>query len=452
MGSLLLGVSDFRTLRHNRRTLRGERLRDYQHGELGALVRFAVERSAFYRELYRGHDLSDFAALPTIDKTIATEQFDELNTAGLTREEVLAFALEMEASGDPLRTLRAPDGREYVIGMSSGTSGNKGLVVTPRELTVRLPFVFAARSGIPMRLLPWRICFMLRVFNQGFADIDSPLVHLRYVNTMTPPAQVAAEITEMRANVLTAPPSVLLELAGIASRMPSVRFLISYADVLDDDAAERIRSAFGVPLVQLYQASEGPIASACEHGTLHINEDLVYVELLDERGRPITEPGARAERMLVTNLVNRAQPLIRYEMGDLIELGPPCACGSGFRTVSRVLGRADDALRLPHSSGEVRPVWPDLVARWVISASEDVREYQVVQRIDGSLLVRLHVGGGEAWVSARDSVERALRLHLVELGFVPPPMVFVDEPPAPSASGKRKRFVRETRDAGEGSA
>lgn len=436
------GIADFLTLRRNFRTLRGERLAAHQRSACRELVDFAVAHSTFYRDLYAGHDLDRFDSLPTIDKASATANFDSLNTAGLTREQVELFALDMERSGQHLRYLRGPDGREFVIGMSSGTSGSRGLVVTDRALTERLPFVFAARSGLPLSLLPWRIVFMLRVFSQAFQDINAPLVRLDYVNTMTPVELVLAKVSDMKANVLMAPPSVLRILAAHATRMPSLRLLVAYAEVLAEDDELAIRTAFGLPLIQIYQASEGPIGCTCARGTLHVNEDLVYVELLGDDGGPVTEPGARAHKMLVTNLYNRAQPIIRYELNDLIELGEPCPCGSGFRTIRKVLGRADEVLWFATSAGGRQYVFPDLASRWIISASDYVAEYRVEQAADDSLSIELSVTRSDALAQTQEAVRDAFAEGLARYGCVTPEIRFAGPVTPLEPGSKRKRFVR----------
>ena len=442
LAGITQGIADYLTLRHDFRTLRGDALHDYQRRQCRELVGFAAANSALYRRLYEGLDLDRFEALPTVDKAAVTTGFDDLNTAGLRRSEVEAFALQMERSGDHLRYLRGPDGREFVIGMSSGTSGSRGLVVTERALTRRLPLVFAARSGLPLRLAPWRIAFMLRVFSQAFQDINSPLVRLDYINTMTPVEEVVAHVAEMRANVLMAPPSVMRILASEAKRMPGLRLLVSIAEVLHDDDEAEIRARFGLPLIQIYQASEGVVGCTCAHGTLHINEDLVYVELLDDDGLPVTEPGARARRMLVTNLYNRVQPLIRYELNDLIELGEPCACGSGFRTIRKVLGRSDDVFWFATASAGRQYVFPDLMSRWIISASDDVVEYRVEQTGSDDLTVWLDVTPADARARAETLVREALERELRRYGCTVPAIRFGGGVPPLAPGAKRKRFVR----------
>ena len=75
---------------------------------------------------------------------------------------------------------------------------------------------------------------------------------------------------------------------------------------------------------------------------MHLSEDLVIVEPVDEQGRPVA-PGDRAAKVYLTNLFNRVLPLIRYEITDEVTiLTEPCPCGSAHRCVADIQGRLDD--------------------------------------------------------------------------------------------------------------
>jgi phenylacetate-coenzyme A ligase PaaK-like adenylate-forming protein len=127
------------------------------------------------------------------------------------------------------------------------------------------------------------------------------------------------------------------------------------------------------------------MASTCHYGNLHINEDLVYIELYDEQGREVNDTATIPSKMIVTNLVNRAQPLIRYEMNDLVRLGEKCPCGSNFRVIKQIIGRSDDILsfsgdgeREGEGEGEIIHIFPDVFSRWVITQNPNIREFRVV--------------------------------------------------------------------------
>lgn len=439
----LQGLVDFVQLRWRFAHLRSERLARYQRAALARLVRLAVARSPFYRDHYAGRDLDDLRSLPTIDKATMMAAFDRLNTEGIALDDAMAFALAAERDKRYLGYFR----ERFVVGLSSGTSGARGLYLTDRAISQRLPFAFLARSGLPWRLLPYRIAFFLRVFSQGFADIASPLITLRYVPTMMPVAEAVERINALRANVLMGPPSMLRLLARERARITApIGIVVSYAEVLDEADRARLASAFGVRVIEIYQASEGLIACPCREGRLHINEDLVHVELQDEAGRELTRTGVPCRRMLVTNLYNEVQPLIRYVMNDLVVLGPPCRCGSGFRVIDRVVGRDDDILYFPRAAGPPGHVFPDVVSRWIIAASPRILEYVVDQPALGEVQVTLELEAGADPPAELDRVERALRAGLAEHGLLAT-AVQLRAGKVVRDSGKFKRFRRAFRPA-----
>jgi len=397
---IIQGIKDYRLLRKNMYQMTRSEVMVYQREQLLQMVDYASANSPFYKDLYQGtlyqreenqtEEIYNidcekaFFNLPIINKQIMMDHFDDLNTCGLKKEEVLEFALKQELSGDYAGYYKG----SYVIGLSSGTSGNKGIFVTPREMTERLPFVFLARGGIPLAYLPFRILFLLRVFSQGFSDINSPFIKLNYMSTMTAPEELIDRINKQKLTIIMAPPSMLRILLGYAEKICiPLKMIISYAEVLEEEEKDRIEKAFKCKVNEIYQASEGQLGSTCKCGNLHINEDLVFVELYDEAGKEVNEPGKMASKMLVTNLVNKAQPLIRYEMNDLVILGEKCLCGSSFRVIEKILGRHDDVLYLKTFSGEIKAVFPDLFARWIITTDDKIREFKVFQKSNEELAI-----------------------------------------------------------------
>jgi putative adenylate-forming enzyme len=420
-----------------------ENIHQHQWRAVEALLAVVREKSPFYQDRYRDREvrsLAEFAKLPTIHKAAMMENFDRLNTAGLKKDELVTYAVEKELARDYLGYYAG----EYVVGLSSGTSGAKGIYVTPKSLTERLPAVFLARGGIPLRLLPFRILFLLRVFSQGFADIRAPLISLTYLSTMTDPTEIVERMNADRINVLMAPPSLLrVLLPHIGKIRVKPKRVVSYAEVLEREEKERLQRAFGCPVVEIYQASEGPIGSACRRGTLHLNEDLVYVELFDEGGDPVTEPEKTARRMIITNLLNTVQPLIRYEMNDFVELGGPCPCGSRFRSIAKVIGRNDDVFVFRAPDGTIRPVFPDLISRWIITSSDAIREYRVEQHGAGDLDVTVETTGESDQAAVEAALVQRFRTELSAFGIAAPVRVRFEKIPLLPDNRKFKRFVRE---------
>jgi phenylacetate-coenzyme A ligase PaaK-like adenylate-forming protein len=75
---------------------------------------------------------------------------------------------------------------------------------------------------------------------------------------------------------------------------------------------------------------------------IHLAEDLVIVEVVDEANRPVP-PGVQGAKVLVTTMFNRVLPVVRYELSDLVTMVPGhCSCGSPCRRIEDIQGRAEE--------------------------------------------------------------------------------------------------------------
>ena len=143
---------------------------------------------------------------------------------------------------------------------------------------------------------------------------------------------------------------------------------------------------------------------------MHLFDDMCIVENVDEDGAPVPA-GEIGSRLLVTNLFNPVQPLIRFELTDLVAIEPePCPCGRTLMRLRSLEGRAEDVLRL--GGVTVHPLQFALV-----TADPDVREFQVVQ--EGEAL-RLRVALRDGSDGAEERLGQGLCARLAELGVARP--------------------------------
>jgi putative adenylate-forming enzyme len=386
---MIRAIHDYIVLKHRQKNYTQKQIERFQFKHIKKMINYAKKHSPFYEHQFKDieiHSMEDFRKLSIINKQIMMENFSILNTEHIVLADAMSYALEKEENKDYLGYYQ----NRFVLGLSSGTSGNKGLYITPKEMTKRLPAVFLARGGVSIKDLPLRILFCLRVFSQGFNDINAPFIKLKYTSTMTPPEEVIKMLNEYRINVWMAPPSMVRLILPYQKQLKiKLKKLITYAEVLTNEDKKRFEEAFQTQVLEIYQASEGQIASPCKLGHLHINEDLVHIDLYDENNQLIDEPHVVGHKMVLTNLINKAQPLIRYQMNDMIVLDEKCACGSNFRTIKNILGRSDDLLYFYNENHEVQYVFPDLFSRWIITTSDDIREFQVFQELIGHLIIKI---------------------------------------------------------------
>lgn len=216
-------------------------------------------------------------------------------------------------------------------------------------------------------------------------------------------------------------------------RLPGLRQIYSMGETLSPELREEVGAVFDVKITDCYSSEEaGYLAFQCpDAGLYHVMAETVIVELLDAEGQPCAEgqPG----RVVVTDLRNFATPLIRYDIGDYAEFGPPCPCGRGLPTLRRILGRERNLILMPDGARH----WP-LVGFSRFRDIAPVVQYQVVQdgrqSIETRLVVSRPLTAGE---------EDDLRAHIQQsLGFAfDLRFTYFDERIPTGPTGKFEEFV-----------
>jgi phenylacetate-CoA ligase len=218
-------------------------------------------------------------------------------------------------------------------------------------------------------------------------------------------------------------------------RALGIKVAVTTAEVLKDDQRERIRAAFGCPVADSYGCAEvGIVGLECEHGHMHVTVESVRVDMLP------SEDGRR--ELLLTDLHNYAQPVLRYQVGDLLEPDPgPCPCGRGLPLLGRVFGRAGDTLVFPDGR-RVNANLPSYIFK-AHGREGTVREYQFVQFPSGR--VELRVRPGPNWV---DGIPERLRREVREALGLEVELKSVDSFER-RGRGKHRDYIR-AEDIGEG--
>lgn len=167
--------------------------------------------------------------------------------------------------------------------------------------------------------------------------------------------------------------AIVAEMERTGQRLPQLRSVRTLSETVSTRLREDVRRVFAVGIEDIYTSQEfGVMATQCpEHGSYHVSETIL-LEVVDDAGRPCG-PG-EIGRLLVTDLVNYATPLIRYEIGDYAEAGAPCACGRGLPAIRRFLGRERNLVLLPDGTRH----WPVVgFHRW--GKVPPIRQFQFIQ-------------------------------------------------------------------------
>jgi phenylacetate-coenzyme A ligase PaaK-like adenylate-forming protein len=228
-----------------------------------------------------------------------------------------------------------------------------------------------------------------------------------------------------------------------AGRLRISPLVISSGGVLLAPAVRRrAEVVFGCLVNESYAASEAmPLALPCRFGRLHLNSDWFVVEPVDADGQPVPA-GSRSDGLLVTNLANFVQPVIRYQLGDSVTVTDGrCACGSPLATIT-VEGRTDEILQVPRVGGGEVGLLPMAIGT-AVEETSGVRRYQVLQTAPDVLTVRLdhepETDRAEVWARVQAGLSDLLRAH----GAADVTLHLADEPPQPNPrSGKLRHVLR----------
>jgi phenylacetate-CoA ligase len=214
--------------------------------------------------------------------------------------------------------------------------------------------------------------------------------------------------------------------------LPTLRHIQTVGETLPPQLRDQVRDATGLEIADIYSSTEaGYIACTCPQSGLYHVVETVLVEILDAGGAPCAE--GEVGRVVVSDLRNFATPLIRYDIGDYAQAGPPCPCGRGLPTLRRLHGRERNLILMPDGTRH----WP-LVGFARFREIAPVIQYQLIQDGRESVEVRLVVAR-----ALTQSEEDALAAHIREaLGFAfALCFVYFDRQIPLGANGKFEEFV-----------
>jgi phenylacetate-coenzyme A ligase PaaK-like adenylate-forming protein len=337
----------------------------------------------------------------------------------------------------------------YVVLATSGSTGRRGVFLfAPREwvraiAAITRPIAWATheRSGRPPRAALIASGASWHYSARVGAALQNRLVPALRLDAATPIGELVAALNDWRPEAIATYPSVLRELAAAARagelRIP-LRHVATSAEVLTDEVRAAVRNAWQVNVQDTYGATEyAPIASECPLGRRHLFENGAIIEVVDDAGRAVA-PGQRGARLLLTVFDRWTQPLIRYELSDLVRLsGERCPCGRPYRTLDFIEGREEDILRFPviHGAGTVA-IHPNQFHEVLERTAVDA--WQVERTADA---VNVRLVGRNAGVLATEVAARVAALFAAAGAAAPPVRVQVVDCLQRGASGKAPLVV-----------
>jgi phenylacetate-CoA ligase len=314
-----------------------ERLAELQLERLRAATSYAYEHCAYYRKAWRAApqlgSLRDFGGIPLLSKQAVRDHIDELRS----NEYPVDRLITAKTGGSTGRALdlyfdvRCQEWRNAAALRADGWAGwRPGMLIGALWGTPPVPRTFKEKV---------RNALHDRTFYLDTMRLDDATMR-----------DFAAQMNARNARALFGHAHSLFVFARFLEQeripMRPLAAIIATSMMLLEAERRVIERVFGVAVTNRYGCEEvGLIACECErHRGLHVNAEHVYVEILRRDGSAAA-PGEEGQ-IVVTDLVNRGMPLLRYAIEDMgVWAGRRCECGRALPLIERLVGRVADFLK-----------------------------------------------------------------------------------------------------------
>lgn len=333
-----------------------------------------LSQSKFYKPLVSDSRL--LLNLPIVNKDIFMREFDTINTCNIQLKEAMTAAVNAEYSRDFSSLING-----ITIGLSTGTSGNKGcFLVSESERALWVACVLDRVIGISFHKR--KVAFFLRANSNLYQSVQSNLLEFHYFDILKNNETNIIDLQNLQAHIIVAQPGMLMLIAneiekGNICLAPTQ--VISIAEVLTEEDKHYLEKIFKQIIHQVYQCTEGLLATTCKFGTLHFNEDFLIIEK-----KYVNEEKTKFHP-IITDLLRISQPIIRYELNDIVTSKNNCPCGNKMLAIAQIEGRSDDILLFNDIAHKEVKLFPDVFRRAIVLADESISDYAVVQYAPDSM-------------------------------------------------------------------
>jgi phenylacetate-coenzyme A ligase PaaK-like adenylate-forming protein len=371
-----------------------------QHARLAEIVDYARTNSPYYSELYKNlpERVEDIRLLPVTSKNELMAHFDDWVTdRNVKIEDVRAFVNNPDIVGELYQG-------KYTVATTSGTTGNHGIFLMDNQ-AIAVNFALSLRAMgtwlgtddiIKLLIRGGRMAVVAAT--DGHFLVSSGISRMRKASKLLSSAiqffSVHTPISELVDQLNQFDPAIVIGYASVISLLGDEQAAgrLHINPVLVQPAGEavedynRIANLFNAKVHDLYGATECPfLTSDCKYGWY--NTDWAVIEPVNAGYQPV-QPGEQSHTVLLSNLANRVQPILRYDLGDRVQMRADlCPCGNPHPAI-HVQGRTADVLTFLSERRQQVVIAP-LVFVTLIDRIPGVRMFQIVQTTPTSLSVRL---------------------------------------------------------------
>ena len=367
-----------------------EQLEERQREKLKSILIHAYEGTKYYREVFRKINFSPYqlkdsheiAELPFLTKDIIRERFNELIASNI-KKELITEASTGGSTGVPMRFLRDRYSLYLRKGQELYFDGWMGYELGDKVAL----FVAASHFDGSIDRLKDKI---KNATYERMLRFDPHHITDEYMDNFV------SKYEKFGPSMIKCFPNSLFVFAEFIKskgiELPAVRAISCTGENLYKHQRDLFEEVFGGEVFEKVGTREsGVIACECRmHKGMHVFTEGVFLEILNDQGQiaKLGEPG----RVIITDLFNKAMPLIRYEIGDMATVsdGRMCECGSALPLIEKLLGRERDIIIDSYGNPKPGYLFTEIILDLNLSG-----QFQVVQPDRNSLVVKVVKKSGE---------------------------------------------------------
>lgn len=315
-------------------------LQECQNQGLVKLLRYANKNSPYYRALFNEYDIQiediysikELSALPFLTKDIIRRN------KGIIKDNQSGKLIHYQtggSSGEPLQFYVSKTRISHDVAAKWRATNWWGVDIGDKELVI---WGSGIECGNQSLLRAWR--------DKAFRSYLVPARELSLERL----DDIIQHIIDFKPRMLFGYPSILSHIAkravqqNVSCHQLGIQVAFVTSEVLDESQKQLIEKTFGCPVANGYGGRDaGFLAHQCPKGSMHITQEDVILEIIDENDRPV-KPGEAGE-IVVTHLQSYGFPFIRYRTGDLGRLSNrTCNCGRGLMILDDIIGRSSDLI------------------------------------------------------------------------------------------------------------
>ncbi|MDN7244506.1 phenylacetate--CoA ligase family protein [Planococcus shenhongbingii] len=336
--------------------------KEHQQLEMQKLLKHAYANSPFYRDYYKDIDIEsiqsieDLKKLPILEKETIRDNIKSMYTVP---ENSALVSQTLDSTGIPLKFLLTKEDVQKYMAFLDFFKKQHGVVNLEMKRAT-----FSAERFIPKRQ-------QKKVFWRDNYYIKQRLYSTYFCNEQNVKAFVE-NLDDYKPDFIDGVPSAIYEVAKYINRNNIILSfkpiaIFSTVEALSSAYRKEIEEAFDCPLRVHYASLEGaPFITECVKGNLHYNLSSGVIETTED------------QEMVVTSFNTYGTPLIRYNIGERIEMSKEkqrCECGNSHPILKEIKGKKEDYLQ-SKSKGKFTALYMSMASS---KFSSNIRKIQFIQ-------------------------------------------------------------------------